>query len=172
MAFTIHIQKKYFSRHNSSLYTLSFLHLNFMTFSVTLKFIITSLAKGGYVFGSIGLAVLSVSKQHYTKYYELCYEILWRRLGRCNEELTKFWWQSGSSNMSKWANNIIIVAAWPDCGAGNDLEALGLAFHHRGPTFINAYCQAATDMTDETKGNMGVIICLGQGGLRSPECFD
>ena len=29
----------------------------------------------------------------------------------------------------------------PDWGADNDPEALGLAFHHQGPTFINACCQ-------------------------------
>ena len=36
-----------------------------------------------------------------------------------------------------------------DRGAGNDPEALGIAFHHQGPTFINAYYQAATSLVDQ-----------------------
>ena len=35
-----------------------------------------------------------------------------------------------------------------DQGKGTDPEALGLAFHHPSPTFINAYCQAATNLVD------------------------
>ena len=27
-------------------------------------------------------------------------------------------------------------------------EALGLALHHHGPTLINTYCQAATNLVD------------------------
>ena len=40
-----------------------------------------------------------------------------------------------------------MVVAWHDWGAGNDPEALGLALH-QGSTFINAYCQAATNQID------------------------
>ena len=67
--------------------------------------------------------------------------------------------------MSKWAK--IIVLACPDQREGADLEALGQAFHHQGPTFINAYayCQAATNLVDRDRGG-GVMICLGQGGKR------
>ena len=43
--------------------------------------------------------------------------------------------------------NTIIVLACPERGAGNDSEALGLAFH-QGPTFIDAYCQGATNLVD------------------------
>ena len=50
--------------------------------------------------------------------------------------------------INKGAKNAIIVVAWPDHGAGNDPEALGLALHHHGPTFINAYCQDATNLVD------------------------
>ena len=68
--------------------------------------------------------------------------------------------------------------SWPDHGVGNDPIPLGLAFHHQGSAFINAYCQAAMDLSMhvvkplqtwliETEGNMGLMICLGQGGLRS-----
>ena len=38
--------------------------------------------------------------------------------------------------------------------AGNDPETLGLAFHHQGSTLLQW-------------PNMEVMICLGQGGLRS-----
>ena len=55
--------------------------------------------------------------------------------------------------MSKKVNNSYI--AYPDRGAGNDPEALGLAFHHQGPTFINAYHQAATDMVNWDWGQYG-----------------
>ena len=34
-----------------------------------------------------------------------------------------------------------------DRGKSNDPESLGLAFH-QDPTFINAYCQAATSLVD------------------------
>ena len=50
--------------------------------------------------------------------------------------------------MSKWAKNAIIVVACADQGKGRGPEALGLAFHHQGPTFFNAYCQAATNVVD------------------------
>ena len=31
-----------------------------------------------------------------------------------------------------------MAAAYPDQGAGNDPEPLGLALHHHGPTFISS----------------------------------
>ena len=73
----------------------------------------------------------------------------------------------------------MIVAACPDQGAGKDLKALGLAF----PTFVNAYVkllriikanfcypkfQSIKLTSFHTVGNMGVLLCLGQWGLRSP----
>ena len=45
--------------------------------------------------------------------------------------------------VSKTHTHTIIALSWPDRGAGNDPEPLGLAFHHQGSTFINANCQAA-----------------------------
>ena len=45
--------------------------------------------------------------------------------------------------------NSIIVAACFDRGKGNNPEALGLALHHQGPTFIHAYCHAATNLVDK-----------------------
>ena len=37
-------------------------------------------------------------------------------------------------------------------GEGTDKEALGLTFHHKWPTFINAYCQAAINLADRNRG--------------------
>ena len=48
-------------------------------------------------------------------------------------------------------NNTIIVAACSKWGAGNDPETLKLAFR-QGPTFINAYFQAATNLVDRDSG--------------------
>ena len=53
--------------------------------------------------------------------------------------------------MSKWANNTIIIVACPERDAGNDPEALALTFH-QGPTFINEYCLAATNVVDWDSG--------------------
>ena len=39
-------------------------------------------------------------------------------------------------NLVNKKQTTMIVIACPDQGAGNDPEALGLAFHHQGPTFI------------------------------------
>ena len=63
----------------------------------------------------------------------------------------------------------IIAVSWPDCGVCNDPVPLGLAFHHQGSTFINAYCQAAMNLSMhvvnplqtwliETEGNMGSVL--------------
>ena len=46
----------------------------------------------------------------------------------------------------------ITVVAYPDQGAGNDPEALRLAFHHQGPTFIIVYCQAGTNLVNRDLG--------------------
>ena len=46
------------------------------------------------------------------------------------------------------SDKTIIVIACPNQGEGTDPEALELAFHHQGPTFINAYCQATTNLID------------------------
>ena len=48
--------------------------------------------------------------------------------------------------MSKTFNNI--VAACPGRDAGNDPETFGEAFYHQDPTFVNTYCQAATNLVD------------------------
>ena len=41
-----------------------------------------------------------------------------------DEELIKFWRQSGSSDMSNWAKNSMIIVACPDWDEGNDPAAL------------------------------------------------
>ena len=48
--------------------------------------------------------------------------------------------------MSQKNTHTIIAVSWQDLCAGNDPEPLGLAFHHQGSTFINAYCQAAVNL--------------------------
>ena len=41
-----------------------------------------------------------------------------------------------------------IVVACPERGVGDAAEALELVFH-QGPTFVNVYCQAATNLVDQ-----------------------
>ena len=61
--------------------------------------------------------------------------------------------------MSKWAENKVDSGSITDRGEGNDPKPLGLAFHHQGSKLLHL-------------GNMGVMICLGQGGVRSQSaCF-
>ena len=45
----------------------------------------------------------------------------------------------GDLGLLRWVNEQKAPAvAWSDRGAGNDLELLGLAFHHKGSTFITS----------------------------------
>ena len=50
--------------------------------------------------------------------------------------------------MSKGVKSTILNVTYPDRGAGDDPEAWWLAFD-QGPTFMNAYCQAATNLVDQ-----------------------
>ena len=68
--------------------------------------------------------------------------------------------------MSK-KNPTITVVACPWQSAENP-QVLELAFQ-QGSKFIKAYYQAATNLVDR-ETEVGVMICLGQGGLCS-ECF-
>ena len=45
-------------------------------------------------------------------------------------------------DLLRWVKNLIIIIACPDQGKGTNPDALGLALHHQGRTFSNAYCQA------------------------------
>ena len=52
-----------------------------------------------------------------------------------------------------------ISMAWmPDCGVCNDPLPLGLAFHHQGSTFINAYCHTLTQFLCLWLANSHVTI--------------
>ena len=44
-----------------------------------------------------------------------------------------------SSDQCLWLINLTDCLACPEQGAGNDPDALGIAFYHQGPTFINSY---------------------------------
>ena len=97
--------------------------------------LVTSLAKGGYVFGSVGLSVCLQTTLLKTLWMDWD-EILWRSPRQYNEELIKFWLSFRTSEVSTWTKNTIIAVVWPDHDAGNDPEPLGLAFHHQGSTFL------------------------------------
>ena len=64
--------------------------------------------------------------------------------------------------MSK--KNTVIVVAYPDCGEGNDPDPFFFFFFFffRG---VGSLSQPRLNIF--TVGNMSVMICLGQGGLRS-----
>ena len=102
------------------------------------------ITKGGYVFGISGQSVrLSVCEQHYSKCYEqIAMKFCAGVLGCTIKNWLKF---DGDLGLLRWVNEqtkLNISCSIPDWGADKDQEALGLAFHHQGPTtFINAYCQ-------------------------------
>ena len=52
-------------------------------------------------------------------------------------------WVFLGEQMSKTHHNSCSI---PKQCVGHDPGVLALAFHHQGPTFINAYCQAATKL--------------------------
>ena len=97
-----------------------------------------------------------ISQQYVNRWL---WNITWRDPGWYKEELVKLWQHAGSCKMSKWTKKSIIAVACPSQGEGTDPEALGLAFNHQGPTFISAYCQAATILVGS--GQYGVF-CLTQ----------
>ena len=51
--------------------------------------------------------------------------------------------------------NSIIAVACPHQDEGTDPEALGLAFHQKGPTFINAYRHTAANLVDRDRSGLG-----------------
>ena len=56
-----------------------------------------------------------------------------------------------------------MAAAYPDQGAGNAPEPLGLTLHYQGPTFINAVMHIVKLLQTwliEIEGNMEVMVCL------------
>ena len=86
---------------------------------------IDHLGKGGYVVGNIGLSVcLSVDN-------------ITQKVMNGMKNWLNF---GGDLGILRWVNGqkyIIIVVAYPDCGAGNDSKPLGLAFHHQGSTLLH-----------------------------------
>ena len=88
--------------------------------------------KGGYVFGGVGLSVcvpVDNITQNVMNGLGLNFmEGSWVVHGRTD----KFWWWSGYSIISKWAQNIIIVVAHRDHGAGNDLKLFFFLFFFGG----------------------------------------
>ena len=124
------------------------------------------LGKGGYVFGSVGLSVcLFVCEQHYSKSYE---RIGMKFYGRVLSSTSKNWLNFGGDlGIVRWVNeqkSTVIVVAYPDRGEGNDPEPFFFFFFFffRG---VGSLSQPGLNIF--TVDNMGVMICLGQGGLRS-----
>ena len=66
----------------------------------------------------------------------------------------------------------IFAAAYTGWGAGNNPESFGVAFHHPGPTFTNAYIvNLLQTCLIETEGNMGLIDLLWPRRSTLSECF-
>ena len=65
-------------------------------------------------------------------------------------------------------NYSIIIVAYADQGEGTDPEALGLAFHHQGPTLSNAYYQAATNLVDRDRSGSNHLLWPRRPALSSP----
>ena len=65
------------------------------------------------------------------------------------------------------SKNTVIVVAYPDRGEGNDPELFFFFFFFffRGGGGVDSLSQPRLNIF--TVDNMGVMICLGQGGLRS-----
>ena len=85
--------------------------------------------------------------------------------GRVLSSTRKNWLNCGGDlGIVRWVNeqkNTVIVVAYPDRGAGNDPEPF-FFFFFRG---VGSLSQQRLNIF--TVGNMRVMICLGQGGIRS-----
>ena len=119
------------------------------------------LGKGGYVFGSIGL---SVCEQHYSKSYE---RIGMKFYGRVLSSTSKNWLNFGGDlGIVSWVNeqkNTVIVVAYPDRIEGNYPEPFFFIYFF----FRRVGSLSQPRLNIFTVDNMGVMMCLGQGGLRS-----
>ena len=86
--------------------------------------------------------------------------------GRVLSSTSKNWLNFGGDlGIVRWVNeqkNTVIVVAYPDRGEGNDPEPFFFFFFSRG---VGSLSQPRLNIF--TVDNMGVMICLGQGGLRS-----
>ena len=129
--------------------------------------VITSLAKEVmFLVALVCLFVcLFVCEQHYSKSYE---RIGMKFYGRVLSSTSKNWLNFGGDlGIVRWVNeqkNTVIVVAYPDRGEGNDPEPFFFFFFFffRG---VGSLSQPRLNIF--TVDNMGVMICLGQGGLRS-----
>ena len=133
-------------------------------------FVCYLLGKGGYVFGSVGLSVclfvcLFVCG-HYSKSYE---RIGMKFYGRALSSTRKNWLNFGGDlGIARWVNEqkyTVIVVAYPDRGEGNDPEPFFFFFFFFFFRGVGSLSQPR--LNTFTVGNMGVMICLGQGGLHS-----
>ena len=108
---------------------------------------------------------LFVCGQHYSKSYE---RIGMKFYGQVLSSTRKNWLNFGGDlGIVRWVNEqkyTVIVVAYPDRGEGNDPEPFFFFFFFffRG---VGSLSQPRLNIF--TVGNMGVMICLGQGGLRS-----
>ena len=89
--------------------------------------------------------------------------------GRVLSSTRKNWLNCGGDlGIVRWVNeqkNTVIVVAYPDRGAGNDPETFFFFFGGGGGGGEGSLSQPRLNIF--TMGNMRVMICLGQGGLRS-----
>ena len=90
--------------------------------------------------------------------------------GRVLSSTRKNWLNFGGDlAIVRWVNeqkNTVIVVAYPDHGAGNDPE-LFFFFFFSFFFFRGVGILSQPRLNIFTVGNMRVMICLGQGGLRS-----
>ena len=86
--------------------------------------------------------------------------------GRVLSSTSKNWLNFGGDlGIVRWVNeqkNTVIVVAYPDRGEGNDPEPFFFFFFFRGGCSLSQ-----PRLNIFTVDNMGVMICLGQGGLHS-----
>ena len=86
--------------------------------------------------------------------------------GRVLSSARKNWLNLGGDlGIVRWVNeqkNTVIVVAYPDRGAGNDPVLFFIILFLGG---VGSLSQPRLNIF--TVGNMTVMICLGQGGLRS-----
>ena len=136
-----------------------------------LLLLITSLAKEVmFLVRLVCLSVcLSVPGQHYSKSYE---RIRMKFYGGVLGSAMKNWLNFGGDlGILRWVNeqkNTIIVVAYPDRGACNDPKPFFFfLFNFILFIFSGGVSLSSPRLNIFTVGNMGVMVCLGQGGLCS-----
>ena len=129
-----------------------------------ISYLITSLAKE--VMFLVALVSLSVCLSVDNITQKVMIRIGMKFYGRVLSSTRKNWLNFGGDlGILRWVNeqkNTVIVVAYPDRGAGNDPEPFFFFFFFRR---VGSLSQPRLNIF--TVGNMRVMICLGQGGLRS-----